>query len=364
MLLDDHEVMDDWGISFTAATQTERVRGAIRRYHAFQQAHNPPGRANQGFETTPVDYSFQRGPVAFCMIDGRTQRDVANVGSPVLGSNQITRFQQWARNDAVNADVTIVVVGTPFAFAKIRLLKEAITAIDQGGAAVAGGIVGTAVLGSFGGPVGGILGWGIGSAVGGWLGGEAVNEYETVDVADQWAEDTNKPDLAVVLDELFDLSNDVHGNEAHPRAVIVLAGDAHVGAVHPIYSSVPRHQRNPVIWQFTSSPISHLPATPLKKYLDSNWLTPLVPSAFQLCESTLGGTYSASRKCPFMAELNFGTLTIARRVANRRLYEVRAAIRGETHEYRQDLQYDLDAGTAPTTPWNFPLVFVSPLPPQ
>ena len=89
------------------------------------------------------------------------------------------------------------------------------------------------------------------------------------DLADVLTWGPNQPDLAAVLEVLFDLASDVQpdGSQGgHPRAVIVLGGDVHSGSMHLIRSFPPergehRHAQNPLMYQVTSSPISKNPAT-------------------------------------------------------------------------------------------------------
>ena len=76
MVLDDHEVKDDWGVVPVQAVDDDegkgkdfiaeaRLAGALQAYRLFQHSHNP-GRPDQLF------YSFRRGPASFFVMDSRS----------------------------------------------------------------------------------------------------------------------------------------------------------------------------------------------------------------------------------------------------------------------------------------------------
>ena len=91
-------------------------------------------------------------------------------------------------------------------------------------------------------------------------------DLTTKDLADQWTHKPNQGDLQFVLDCLFDLANDIQDDGSlgpRRRAVFILGGDVHSGSMHVIRSNEkasPHHTGNPIIYQLTSSPISHVPA--------------------------------------------------------------------------------------------------------
>ncbi|MGA5359996.1 alkaline phosphatase D family protein [Streptomyces purpurascens] len=357
MMLDDHEVKDDWGITFAADTigtadDQQRVVAGMRAFAAFQQAHGPRGLAkNTWASTDAVDYSFRRGQVAFYVLDGRTQRGRLAAGSPVLGAAQLNRFRQWARSDAQSADVIVLVAPVPLTVGN----TEKITAIIKDpvgpeGGALLGELVENLV------PGGGLL-KGLGSVVG-WVfdktpAGELVEqgieelldsrgvkiqdgEVLEPDLADRWDDRDNRADLAAVLDTLFDLANDHQNGGRRPRAVVVLGGDIHAGAIHRITSTSPRHGRVREIWQFTSSPISHEPTSRIAT------LRKFGGDSFPLCDSGDGGKYTGHFEAGPLPQRNFGSLLINRPNPAARTYDITGIIRGETEDLRHDLRFDLD----------------------
>lgn len=178
--------------------------------------------------------------------------------------------------------------------------------------------------------LGAVAGWGVGS----YFGTQATADIELTngrvtepDMADQWSAIANRRDLAAVLDELFALANDA----TRPRAVIVLGGDIHLGAIHEIRSSDPAHTGCQVIWQFTSSPIGAPPASGLIDLLgQADVLEVFDPDDwFTLC-ATGTGLYSAritGGVGGLLPVRNFGTLVVNRLDSGRRLL-VRGTIRG------------------------------------
>ncbi len=375
MMLDDHDVKDDWGTKFATDRPTrdvpaERIEGALMAYHAFQQAHNPPGRAaRQDVLTAAVDYPFAWGHVGGYCLDLRTRRDVAGAGSPVLGCDQITRFQTWARGPARQYEAILLVSPVPLAFVDTPKLADALKAasvlVPLSGATL-GALVGGATLG----PLGAAVGWGVGS----YFATDAASAIEVTngrvtepDMADQWSAIGNRPDLALVLDELFDLANDT----ARPRAVIVLGGDIHLGAIHEIHSSHFAHAACPVIWQFTSSPIGANPAAELLDHLSKSDLVELFDPDdwFPLCV-TGSGTYSAriaGGTGGLLPVRNFGTLVINRLDSGRRLL-VRGTIRGGPREpvrgiaLPRDLELSLVYDLTRVCPTTTPITYPTPVP--
>ena len=61
MILDDHEIKDDWGTASPLPLEPGREDGALRAYRAFQHSHNPDGQNPD----RPYYYNFRQGPAAF-----------------------------------------------------------------------------------------------------------------------------------------------------------------------------------------------------------------------------------------------------------------------------------------------------------
>ena len=266
MILDDHEIKDDFG---TVATDDERVTQGLNAYRAFQHCHNPGG------PDGPFYYHFRRGPAAFYVLDARTRRtpNAESVEFPVLGRSQLNDLREWAHSDeAQTADVIFLVSSVPLAWLPVETIRRAAEEAGPEGGLKAGLIVGG--IGSlFGGGPGlplvfGALGYVFGDDI-----AESAFDYKKndPDIEDHWTFGPNQNELQVILTLLFDLANDLDPStgETHQparrRAVFILGGDVHMGAIHVIRSNqdaqrgLRDHRANPVIYGLTSSPVSHEP---------------------------------------------------------------------------------------------------------
>jgi hypothetical protein len=264
MMLDDHEVVDDFG---TVPVDEDRKTEALRAYGIFQHAHNA-----SPFEGR-LHYHFRRGAAAFFVLDTRTQRSPSGVGDfPILGAQQFNDLLDWARSAETRAsDVIVLVTSVPFAWLPVEFIREAAEDFAED------------------------LGTGIGFIVSqlipaneltlGALGHEIFDvvaklqfraHLNSPDLEDQWTLGRNQRELERVLTLLYDLANDLDPATGQPRpsgrkrAVFVVGGDVHMGAVHLIRSNHEgrdgrNHQSNPVIYQLTSSPLSH-PPEPSDRY--------------------------------------------------------------------------------------------------
>ena len=266
MILDDHEVRDDFGtvdeFEDTSKDLTKTIiTEGLHAYRVFQHSHNPGG------PDGPFHYHFRRGPAAFYVLDTRTHRvpDGKDADFPVLGRGQVDDFRTWAADsdEARTADVIVLVTSVPPAWLPIEVIREAVKDIVE----EIGGALGT--LADSGNPVGGAIGYGLGSVLSGTVFNLGLRNAK--DMEDQWTFGPNQRDLARVLMILFDLANDLDPRTGEPRpagrkrAVFVLGGDVHMGGVHVIRSDqdgtggLRDHRPNAAIYGLTSSPISHPP---------------------------------------------------------------------------------------------------------
>ena len=259
MILDDHDVADDFGTP--AFDDTTRRDEALRAYEIFQQATNPGG------ATGRKHYSFRRGPAACFVSEGRVARDETSE-FPVLGEDQMDALRDWSRSSEVRgADVIVFATGVPMALLPtevIRRIADELTEEAVNAATLVAAGVGGVVGGLLGGPGGAVTGAIVGGAVGHTVADEVAERADVdqsllveADLAERWDRRENQPDLVRVLDLLFDLGSGVI--DGRRRAVFMLAGDIHAGTSHLIRSLHRRHRANPLIWQLTSSAISHEP---------------------------------------------------------------------------------------------------------
>jgi len=267
MILDDHDVADDFGLG---DLDDNKVDGALLAYRFFQHAHGPSDSLS-----APFHYSFRRGPAAFFVMDGRTQR---GEGTPVFGQRQLADLQAWARNpDTRAADLIFFVAPIPLALLPTEIIRKVVDELAGPAFAAAGVLAGLGIglpLSVLGipAPFPGVGGAVSTAAVLGAVGYGAAEVLEDhidrtllleADLGERWDLAGNQPDLVRLLDLLFDLANGVGDDPPRKRAVFILSGDIHAATMHLI-RSLPEgrgleHRANPLITQLTSSAISHEP---------------------------------------------------------------------------------------------------------
>ncbi|VAW70410.1 hypothetical protein MNBD_GAMMA10-2204 [hydrothermal vent metagenome] len=365
MILDDHEITDDFG---TVPIDADRIAAGMKMYHLFQESHGP-ARA----ENNTHYYSFNRGPASFFMLDDRTQRSIPPGDSafPVLGGEQVQALVDWSQDPATrDADIIFLVAPVPIAWLPVEKLLELINDFESSAGNVAG-----AVGFAFGGPVGAILGHYIGHEVAeGQLDDEGLGNLTDRDLADMWTLKENQPDMVRVLDILFDLANDIQTDGTRgprPRAVFVLGGDVHSGAMHVIRSTRTGggehdHRKNPCLMQITSSAISQEPASDkLYAKILAGINSGVEVGAWDLIANTFdtediiddifdgeravfklddqqGGNY-ISEFSDLLTQRNFGRFHIERIRQDRRLYRFHVSVEGSDDALVQYFDIDLDA---------------------
>lgn len=378
MTLDDHEIMDDWGsplpsggspqtVNTVSPDVRHRFNGAIRAYRAFQHAHNPGGTS----PSSPIYYSFHRGPAAFFVADSRTVRgtEVRNdpiESFPILGKEQFAAMEEWARSrETQQADVVFFIAAVPLALLSLAELERFNEKLKEDLKSAVG--TGATLLDAW---VAGPVGPGTGYISGREIVEEAF-EWQIVEedlsttynMNDQWVSEQNQPDLTRVLDLLFELAN-----EPHSRAVFVLSGDSHMGAMHVISSRKPEHRRNTAIYQIISSPISRespaeklierytkaIPAAPVHELLKSLSGAPIASSVADQTPDEMGMRFPLDHHADpepsnYKAQLlglratrNFGRIELERVRNDRRVYRFRLSIRGQVASLAYDMELDLD----------------------
>jgi hypothetical protein len=328
MTLDDHDVTDDWGI---VEIPQERINAALQAYRIFQQAHSP-----LGFASTNVHYHFRRGPAAFFLMDSRSHRGLES-DFPIFGRQQFNDIVRWAASDeARSADLIFFVAPVPPAYLPIDLILDAVETVSV----ETGVLVGALIGGLIGGPVGagiGALAGGIGADIAYNVAESDINEP---DFKDQWNFEKNQPDVARLMNLLFDLANDIQNGQPgpHPRAVFILGGDVHLGAMFHITSDRigggHDHRRNPTIFEFVSSAISHTP-------VDSKVMVKILESAPPSAIDNEQGSHYTGHLDDFVVARNFGRFEYEH-LGGRR-YRFYVTVEGETRSLVKLFELDLDA---------------------
>ncbi|MEJ7729945.1 MAG: alkaline phosphatase D family protein [Polyangiaceae bacterium] len=364
MILDDHEIMDDWGGAivpgWATAEQRKQFNAALRAYGLFQHAHNP--RTADG----KYWYEMQWPKVASFVLDLRTRRAI-EVDHHALGGEQWRDFQQWASSPAVaDADVLLVTSSVPFAFTRVDDLAKVAEWTSRGMSVflgTAGGAAASAILATAAAAIGAVVVPGagvalgaavgtiisVGAFIGGWLGfgaADRVADYvaDEADIADHWIIGRNRKELQALLDTLFGLACG-----ERPKAVVILSGDIHIGGLFKIYSSNPRHARNPVIHQLVSSPVTNTPVgrstrDGLEDEDKDGFENVLIYIQERNHEFDLVGSYRAERVGDIVQQRNFGRVDLT--PDGPRKWTVSLAVEanraGTLVASRMAVKYDLD----------------------
>lgn len=360
MITDDHEVKDDWGTD--DEIPRERIEAGVQAFRTYQLAHSPIGYGDPDRLLDPMHYRFRRGPVAFFMMDGRTQRGTDSE-YPIFGEKQWRELTEWARSsEAQDADIIVFGSPVPVALLPIEDLREAAEhKLEQAG------ILAGAAIGAAFGPVGAVVGATVG-AVGAEITYQVLEKtkLETSDYLEMWTLEANQPDMTRLLNVLFNLANDTDFENpdrppgTHPRAVVMLGGDCHFGLIHVVASDRtggPDHSVNPQMLHLTSSAIGRPPQ-------DSDFMralfndideqptdfsdlvdvlrAPFAKRATRFVLDSEGDEHYRAAAVAVTFERNLGRLEVER-LGDGRRYRIKTVLEGETDDRRREFEVDLDA---------------------
>ncbi len=109
MLLDDHEIVDNWEPRSDDVRPDPLMVEGRRSYMAFERAAGPPPRAPVGDSTDPMWFEFDLDGFSFFMADTRTERTARRVGdfaaarimsddhARIMSRAQFERLRLWLR---------------------------------------------------------------------------------------------------------------------------------------------------------------------------------------------------------------------------------------------------------------------------
>ncbi len=251
MTWDDHEITDGWGShgdEEDSPVKQKLFRNAMHSYIQHQLVHNPFVDTRKGY------YAFRYGEAGFVVLDLRRYRSAKR--KILLGEEQWDWLQNWLAGEGQTCKVIFVVCGVPFVHFTSHF---------------------TQIMGN-------------------WLGYLLLKKVGAADdFIDQWNSDPFVHEAERMARLLFD-----HANKDGIRFVF-LGGDVHVATMAVVRSRLKEHEFHPVIYQFTSSPISNNP-TPLNKLVER--FSP---------EISFGGDVPFSgRLLKVIARRNFGIVEVRR----------------------------------------------------
>lgn len=194
---DDHETMAGWGSLLSVnATEQRLFEASQRAYCEYEQLRNPNG----AIGPPPYHYHFQHGDAGFFVLDLRGERDYRR--------HRLLGEKQWAALDAY-LEAAEDRIQTLFLVASVPIAHVSRWAVDAG---------------------------------------QWIHETLAAKLRDRWCSAAFVADRDRLLRRLFSWQT------AMPRRqVILLSGDVHAAGAY----TVEQRDGPGLIWQFTSSALSH-----------------------------------------------------------------------------------------------------------
>lgn len=117
MILDDHEIENNWPARANAELWTSKYPAAIKAYQIYQASHSPAAPLNQAGTYLDRDpdrfwYTFSRGPADFFVMDVRTERVLSRWPwqRRMIGDIQEQAFIEWLDRDPDRIKVLVTSV--------------------------------------------------------------------------------------------------------------------------------------------------------------------------------------------------------------------------------------------------------------
>lgn len=117
MMLDDHEIEDNWPANAHEPGKIKKFRAAVHAYQVYQASHSPLFAVeDQRISGVPnkLWYEFSNGACDFFVMDTRTERVLDGKPSQMIGSEQMTRLLEWLGENPGANRIRFVVSAVPF----------------------------------------------------------------------------------------------------------------------------------------------------------------------------------------------------------------------------------------------------------
>jgi alkaline phosphatase D len=115
MMLDDHEIEDNWPSSATMKDFLGKYPAAMQAFQTYQLSHSPLFEVRDGRIDGVPDhlwYTFRDGCADFFVTDSRTERLTTPGGRQLLGPAQLARLESWLIDGSPN--IKFVATSVPF----------------------------------------------------------------------------------------------------------------------------------------------------------------------------------------------------------------------------------------------------------
>jgi alkaline phosphatase D len=113
MMLDDHEIEDNWPESASKQDWVTKFPAAMHSYSTYQASHSPLFSSNQkGMRGTPTHlwYSYQDGCCDVFVLDTRTERLLKSDSPEILGPVQMKQLLRWLQDSSGRAKLIVTSV--------------------------------------------------------------------------------------------------------------------------------------------------------------------------------------------------------------------------------------------------------------
>lgn len=117
MMLDDHEIEDNWPMRADVPGKIKKFRAAFHAYQVYQASHSPLFEVEEGRITgvpNKLWYEFSNGPCDFFVMDTRTERVLNGQPSQMIGGEQMERLLVWLGENPGAERIKFVVSAVPF----------------------------------------------------------------------------------------------------------------------------------------------------------------------------------------------------------------------------------------------------------
>ncbi len=126
MILDDHEIEDNWPDKANDKDYLGKYPAALHAYQTYQVSHSPVLSMNEGKLIGTPDhywYNFESGCAEFFVMDSRTERHLPDNASEklMIGIRQLRKLKEWLKNDS--GKVKFIISSVPI-FPDVKLGVE------------------------------------------------------------------------------------------------------------------------------------------------------------------------------------------------------------------------------------------------
>ena len=131
MILDDHEIEDNWTQDrfYQSASDRQLYAAAMHAYQCYQVIHGPAFDYSDGAPPEKYWYTFRDGCANFFVMDTRTERFIETPMRQIISNSQMQALKSWLL--APNPGVKFIVSSVPFFPDQKDMSKDKWSGFDQ-----------------------------------------------------------------------------------------------------------------------------------------------------------------------------------------------------------------------------------------